>query len=367
MNLNKCFPYAFAFCLLFTTCGEEKFSALRNQGSETARSRTSFTNPRCSKFTLVKPAVDFLFLWDNSSSQYFESEENKIALNNMVTRVSNKFDFRILMAPIVDDKQSYPYVTNGTIGPISGVRRVASELAADSLGSFSTPTDSTEGGVQRSIDLIKRYKGSFFRNNSYIIVVLMSNEDDDSWIEDRSTFLQYNESPEKQIYINNKVTELIKLKESFTSNYLRFVSLTKGNASVYREISRRLHSAGNFSSQEGSPSADNYNIGNGKFKHAFDSINNSIDQTLIKHKYDYWPVAGPGSPTIAINEITVTKKLADGTTQSIPENSTNGFSYVGDRTDQNIRYETHPGRTFYRKAHSTSWDCSRHLSRMYNR
>ena len=344
--MKKHFSWALVLLLLLTTCGEEKFSAIRNQGSETVRSRINYTNPRCSKFTLIKPAVDFLFLWDNSSSQFSESEENKTALNNMVTKVSNQFDFRILMAPILDDGQSHPYVTNGTVNSVTNTRRVANALAADSLGSFGTPKDSTEAGVKRAIELINHYQGTFFRNDAYMIVVLMSNEDDDSWQAGKSTYAGYTESREKQTYINARVNELIQLKSSFSTNYLRFVSLTKGNASVYREVSRRIHIAGSFHTAQSSPSADNYNIENGDFKSAFNSINNSIEKTLIKHKYDYWPVAGPGSPTIAVDEISVIKTLSDGTTQSIPSSSTDGFTYVGDQTNQNTRYEPTPGEPF---------------------
>ena len=340
MKTDKVFIYLTIF--LVATCGEDKFSAIRNQVTETARSRTTFTQPRCSNFTLVKPAVDFLFLWDNSSSQFFLSPESKTALNNMVTKVSNRFDFRILMAPMLGSGQKY-YLANNIINAPSDLSRIYSELAADTLNNFSTHDASTEAGVQTSIDLIKHYKGTFFRSNAYLIIVLMSNEDDDSWQTSSSTYEQFTgNSPEKQKYIDARVADFTTLRNDLTTKYLRFISLTDGKAHVYREISSKVHGSANLPSEQQSASSDNYNIENGNFKGAFDSINNSIQKTLLKHKYDYWPVAGPNSPEIAINEIKVFK---NGNIP-VPENSTNGFTYIGEQTNQNTRYAPTSGEPF---------------------
>ena len=329
--------------LLLLACGEEKFSAIRNQGSETIRARKTFTQPHCSQYTLVKPAVDFLFLWDNSSSQFYLSQESKTALNNMVTQISNDFDFRILMAPMLGNGQKY-YFTNGTISPApSGMNSVSSELAADTLNNLSTASGSTEAGVQKSIDLLRLHSGDFFRNDAYLIIVVMSNEDDDSWQTGTGTYDQFTgNSQAKQAYITARVNDLKSLKSALSTNYLRFVTLTESKASVYREVSRQIHTAGNFSSAQSSPSSDNYNIASGNFKHAFDSINNTIQKTLVEHRYDYWPVLGPGSPDIATNEIKVFK---NGTIP-VSEDSVNGFTYVGEQTNRNTRYHPSPGEPF---------------------
>ena len=341
MTVERFLLYTAIF--LFATCGEERFSPIRNQGSETIRSRTTFTQPRCSNFTLAKPAVDFLFLWDNSSSQFFLSQESKNALNNMVTKVSNGFDFRILMAPMLGSGQKY-YLSNGVLSTTpTGITRIPSELAADTLNDFAISPDSTEAGVQKSIDLIKLHTGSFFRNSAYLIVVLMSNEDDDSWQIGSSTYEQFTgNTAAKQKYINARANDFNSLKNALTTKYLRFISLTKGNAYVYREVSRKVHNAANLPSEQLSASFDNYNIENGNFKNAFNSINNSIQKTLIKHKYDHWPVAGPGSIAIATDEIKVYKNGRI----PVPEDPINGFSYIGDRTNQNTRYEPTPGEPF---------------------
>ena len=340
MIMDKAFIYLTIFIL--ASCGEERFSAIRNQGSETIHSRINFTQPRCSNFTLIKPAVDFLFLWDNSSSQFFLSQESKNALNNMVTKISNDFNFRILMAPIVGSGQKY-YLTNDIISAQNNITRVPSELAANTLNNFHVSGSSVEAGVQKSINLINLHKESFFRNNAYLIVVLMSNEDDDSWQTDTGTYDQTTgNSTKKKNYIDDRVDDFKAIKTALSASYVRFISLTKGNADVYKEVSRRVHDYANLSSEQRSSSSDNYNIENGNFKHAFDSINKSIEKVLIKHKYDYWPVAGPSAPEIAVDEITVLKNK----TIPVPEDSTNGFTYVGNRTNQNTRYLPTPGEPF---------------------
>ena len=261
----------------------------------------------------------------------------------MVTQVSNDFNFRILMAPMLGNGTKH-YLTNGTISsPPSDLTSVFIESAADTLNGFSTVPGSTEAGVQKSIDLIKSYTGKFFRSHAYLIVVLMSNEDDDSWQTGSSTYDQFTgNSQKKQQYIDARFNEFKSLKNSLSSDYLRFVTLVESGASVYREVSRRVHDDNNLSGGQRSPSSDSYNISNGSFKHAFDSINNNIQKTLIKHKYDYWPVAGPGSVAIAVDEISVYK---NGTIP-VPESSGNGFTYVGSLTNQNTRYAPTPGEPF---------------------
>ena len=89
------------FTLVIASCAKEEFLAKKSQDSFSAPLTFSNNATVCSQFTLIKPRVDFLFLWDNTSSQTFVTNETKAALSNTINYISDRFDFHILMAPLV--------------------------------------------------------------------------------------------------------------------------------------------------------------------------------------------------------------------------------------------------------------------------
>ena len=82
---------------------------------------------------------------------------------------------------------------------------------------------------------------------------------------------------------------------------------------------------------------DNYDICSIDFNHIFDGVNTAIKQTLIKHVYEYWPVATTGT---SIDPTTLSvvrddgKVLVNRTGESTP---TDGFGYIGNQTNHNTR------------------------------
>src|SRR5690606_31930928 len=82
------------------------------------------------------------------------------------------------------------------------------------------------------------------------------------------------------------------------------------------------------------------------FTRIFDGINNSIQDAILGHKYNYWPVAKAGA-NIDPNEITVTKDGISYPRLSEPvSNGTSGFTFTNMVQTVNTRFEPEAGEPF---------------------
>jgi hypothetical protein len=111
----------------------------------------------------------------------------------------------------------------------------------------------------------------------------------------------------------------------------------------YKKMSNDLYSYSLATDQSSRATPDSYDICQSQYSQLFASVNNSIQQLIIAHKYDHWLVTNNMSANIATNNIQVSKVLANGTKVSIPNSNVNGFQYVGAKTNQNTRYEPSAG------------------------
>ena len=101
MNKNILRVFFTLIGLIFSGCGKEMFSASKSKQLNKTSPIVKNTSQSCSNFTLIKPEVDFLFLWDNSTSSVFINDQTKAALNNTIDLVSSRFDYHMLLAPLV--------------------------------------------------------------------------------------------------------------------------------------------------------------------------------------------------------------------------------------------------------------------------
>ena len=132
------------FCLLtILSCGKEEFIA--NKSLEILEVPPTFTSSleSCANHTLIRPPVDLLFIWDDTSSQYFVNEQTKAALRNTISLVSDRFDYHIFIAPLSGDvTQPRFLVTRNTEGLSSSALnlRVNVDQAVEGISQFSTST-----------------------------------------------------------------------------------------------------------------------------------------------------------------------------------------------------------------------------------
>lgn len=370
--------------MTFIGCSKEQVSTSR-------KVETSNTNPiqlnsskTCSSFTLIKPQVDFLFLWDNSSSTTFINNQTKQALNNSIDLISSRFDYHILLAPLIGAGNNYAKFVSETpvgLGSEALGMKIDRSQAANSLN-FPTAQGTYENGVERVRELLAlNMSNGVFRQNAYHVVVVMSNEDDNSWINGA-----YPTSYDRDQYIKTKLHQILCLRGNYyppagmggcsggnlNSLQMRFISLVAkthqcGGSQpswdqnrVYKEISSKIYtqpySNGTpMPTDQGSPAPDpdgvvpfdTYDICNQDFVHLFDGINNSIQDTLIQHKYDYWPVATSGASAIDPNEVKVYKDGVEVMRLNEPViGSQDGFSFINSVQTVNTRYEPTAGEPF---------------------
>ena len=88
------------------SCAKEEFSSNKTPQNTTINPLITTTTQLCSQGTLVSPKVDVLLLWDNSSSALFINTATKSSFNQLITSVSEKFDYHILSAPLISTNSS---------------------------------------------------------------------------------------------------------------------------------------------------------------------------------------------------------------------------------------------------------------------
>ena len=86
---------------------KEEFAPKKIQAANPIANEATKDIQTCADYSLIKPKVDFLFLWDNSSSQLFVNDATKKALNDTVNYISSDFDYHIMIAPLLGAGNQY--------------------------------------------------------------------------------------------------------------------------------------------------------------------------------------------------------------------------------------------------------------------
>ncbi len=366
MNLLKNGLVLFILFIYAVACSKQEFAANKNKDASTVSAVEQYQSTLCSSSTLIKPPVDFLFLWDNSGSQYFVTPSTKAALWNTVNLISSRFDYHILMAPLLAtnvselSSSSASFISTSPTGVSADVLNslaTSYDNAVSRLSSMPFMAGSSENGLDRAIALLENNQSNgIFRKNAYTIVVLMSNGDDNSYLKPGDL----PSGPEREAFITTKKSRLITIRDTqLKSLMFRFMSMVPHNYCptvagnkeanyIYKEVSKSLYETSytnGMSSpvdQSGRSTADSYDICTTDFNHLFDGINGAIQEVVLKHKYDYWPVVDASSKIIDPSRIRVRKN----TGTELLENDANGFTWVGAVTNQNTRYEPTAGEPY---------------------
>ncbi len=362
--------------LITTSCGKELFTTGKNQEIKKRSPIDKSSSSACSRFTLIKPQVDFLFLWDNSTSSIFINNQTKKALDNTIDLISNRFDYHILLAPLIGSGNLNAWlVSENPTGLTSGAlsMKIDRTLASSKLSSFPTVQNSAENGMDRVTELLSlNLANNIFRQNAYTIIVIMSNQDDNSWVVG-----QYPSETGKNNFIEKKLEEILCLRGSHTSlcnsqqinsQQMRFISIVAhSNAcngtnpafqenSVYKKISELVYSANYVGGRPGPvdqnkrSTPDSYNVCDvSDFTRLFDGINNSILDQVVSHKYNYWPVATSGAAPIDSKEVSIQKNTGETyplLQEPVPSGA-NGFTFSNTiQTNINTRILPTPGEPF---------------------
>lgn len=370
---------------LLVSCTKQEFVANKSPQLSTINPLNTTSTQLCSQHTLISPKVDVLLLWDNSSSATFINASTRNSFNQLISSVSEKFDYHILSAPLISTNTNTLYEASlvvkdaASVSGVSGIIR--SKEQASSALSFTTASGSYEPGVDRatSIILANRSNG-IFRNDAYTIIVVMSNGDDTSC--EISTGLSECATSDWTSRMQTKIDKLLCLRGNssitncgsvasgitpLNSSMMRFINiapLTSCSSGLglrnarYRKVAKSLYEAPYTNGwptsndninpfMSGSTSyPDNYDICSIDFNHIFDGVNTAIKQTLIKHVYSFWPVTGTNT---SLDPDTLRVVRDDGkvlVNRTGDSNPSDGFAYIGPQTNHYTRSLPTQGEVF---------------------
>ena len=359
-NLNKW--SLFLLTLLIASCGVEQFGVGKQSADVTTSPITNGSNFSCADHTFIRPPVDLLFIWDNSTSTRFLSDSTKQALSNTINYISDRFDYQVLMAPLIGSGNSNTYFFSKSGLMPSGTNVISKDSAAQVISSFPSVSGNAESGAKRARDLLRgNISNGVFRQNAYTVVILMSNEDDNSFV----TGNYGATNSQKTSYANALSHDLLCIKgnyqgsslrtsasmydsncsgaPSLNSSMMRFLTIAPSYGcqsyfeanKVYKTISQ------NIAAEQGYIQTDYTDICNGNYANIFNQVNNVIADQVVKHKYNFWPVAG-NEVEIDPSTIVVTKDNGSNVSSS----SINGFSYIGKKSNKNTRYFPSAGEPY---------------------
>lgn len=363
LDLFVIYP-SFLLLLLISSCSKKVEIAGNKMSDKVTAPPTIYHSQKvCSQFTIVKPKVDFLFLWDNTSSANFINAQTKAALQNTINLISARFNYHILLAPLKDDSSSAQLslmVENTEMLSSSAKSLIVANDNQKKLEAFSKISGvqgTKEKGFEQVIKLISTNRANgIFRDNVYTIVVLMSTGDDNGYADSS----QYS-AVGAQIYFNQQKEEIQKQIQSMQSEHFRFISIVPHSNSSnpsspcpkegfkqgnqYRDMSTHFYNdlSSDYKTSFDSNIKDSYDICSTNFTHIFDGLNQTLQDVVVKHVYQYWPVATTQDPNFDPKKIQVWKNTRQ---DALIEDDPNGFRYVGFRKSWPTRIAPSTGEPF---------------------
>lgn len=380
--MKKFQNYFFIIFLFLISCTKEVFAPNKAKQNNAINPLTNTCGPRYSQSTTINPKVDILLLWDNSSSATFINTATKNSFKNLIDSISEKFDYHILSAPLISTNSNSLFEASLVAKNNDGISTVLSYLKtkqdAGNALNFTSAVGRNEPGVDRVINIIESNRSNgIFRNDAYTIIVVMSNGDDTSC--EIST--NYNECSKAdwEPRLQTKIDKLLCLRGNaqglncagvtpLNSTMMRFMNIVPLTScpsaqgfinTRYRKVAKLIYEK-NYSNGwpsandnlnpftlDGVPYPDNFNICTVDLNHIFDGVNSAIKETIIKHVYDFWPVAGTNDSVDP--DTIVVKRLPDGkilSNQTGIANPTEGFQYLGNQINHSTRVFPTSGENF---------------------
>ena len=254
--------------------------------------------------------------------------------------------------PTENKKYLITRTTSGLTQDAMNIRVDQSE-AESVLENFTTSSAAQEKGIQRAVDLIEdNHTNGIFREHSYLIVVVMSNGNDQEF-----TSTGYYDGPGTQNYINDQFSRFQGLLSSRNNIKGRFISLVPNTSDCqlgwrkgesYINFSSQVHND-QFSCSESSnndyecssTTPDSHDICGMDFLNLFDSVNNSVTDFIVKHKYDHYFISFQQDPVLFERD---TLKVFNESGEEIIEvdgsdPNESGWKYIGWQDNHPTSYE----------------------------
>lgn len=358
----------------FASCGKDEFVAKTENQVKKALGSISSTSQGCAGMTKVKPPVDILFVFDNSSSTSFINSSTKTELISTIQKVSENFDYHIVVAPLIyNGNENFPVVASSPTGLGSVLSQV---VAADNItfpaSVAGTPYDvgGVEKGFKRAVDIIKNnMSNGIFRKKAYNIIVMVSNGDDNDYTVScpscPPTNDQYNYYKGELQKFTKKYADSVgggtgsgSFTGTFQSNanllaspQLHFISVVSHDnysggwikGVRYMNMSRDLYNYV-FNTNYGANTLVNtsnlYSFTQGN--QIFTQVNYLIQAVIQGHEYDYWPVSSANPKNFDPTKLVV-KKNGNLLTQG---DLLNGYVFEDIYQTKDTRYLPTPGEPY---------------------
>lgn len=360
--MKKMIPlFSFIYLMIsVVSCGEEVLTKTTQDENYSAPDVNTFSAMTCSESHFDKPPVDILYIVDNSGSTLTANfNALKESIRNTLQTISFDFDYHIYIAPLIplpgENLSTYPLLYSN-LNSFDSITNLNVHNDLNSVPVFQQVTgNNAEAGVQRSIDIINANRSNkIFRNNSHLVITLVSTEDDDSLYDVAQgvgRFLsdtKFTQAKNALLSFSKKYNQATGgITNPMNAESLRFFTIvpqtscgTFTKAIAYRKMSQHIYTYMNYTDDS---KMNTYDICSQDYAGLYNSINNSIKKVLIGHSYDFWKVSSASEADIQTDDIKVYKILSDGTRKQLSASNTNGFQYVGHRSNQNTRYAPDSG------------------------
>lgn len=344
--------------MLLISCGDEALVQTTQGTNFTATDTTTYEVSNKSEAHYNKPPVDILYIIDNSGSTLASSFQSvKSQIQQTISTISQEFNYHVLFAPLnpgaSDSITGYPVMLSDP----DSVPSIASLniVSGDNLNMFAQASgNNVEHGFQRAQNLINYNRSNgVFRNSANTIIVMISNGDDNEAIMNiGGGNIVFDASKFGQIKLNfqkytKKYSSTNSVSNPLAAESFRFMSLVAHSecnfwkrGDNYKRMSNELYDYQAFTD---SSSKDSHDLCTQNYSGLFSSVNNSIRQILVHHKYDHWKISSQSASSIQESEITLRKVKGNGSVENIARSSVNGFQYLGYMYNKNTRYSPDAG------------------------
>lgn len=294
---------SFSLLLALVGCGTEQFGTTPQEKAEKPNPVTGFQQASCTGHTLEKPAVDILYIVDNSASNTYVSQDIRTAIQNTINSISTEFDYRVIGTPLLKTSQGnedYQILSRSRLpSTIPSSKVVTSSTQFSFFNNVVNDVNVVEAGLGRAQNFISNHQTDLFRQGAYLFIVLVSNGRDTEVEKPDPAYGASADAPTVQITteFNKRKAEFAEIKKYLKSQQLRLFSVTANTRCKsgyissplsYAAMSQALYDTHGFGYKS---SADHYDLCQPTSAgQIFADVNANIKQIIVPHTYKYWPI-----------------------------------------------------------------------------
>lgn len=290
------------FLLALAGCGAEQFGSKPQSNAEKPDALQIHEQASCAQKTLIKPEVDILYVVDNSSSSNWISGSIKSAIQGTINSISSQFDYRVIGTPLLktangdDDFQVLAKDQSTLPGSVPSSKRLSNSSQFSFFSGAAEDQFAPEAGLRRTIEFITAHQNDgLFRQNAHLLIVLVSNGKDYDIETAPSGVFDQNAFNDRKNSFVNVIRPYLNLQQirlfSVTANVSGCKTGYYSSKRSYADMSDAILTA------QGISGNDHFDLCSNSISGVFSSVNSTVQQVIIPHKYNRWPITYTDTPT----------------------------------------------------------------------